>query len=1247
MLVGLGLLWIGAAASAQEAVYFDATFGNPGPAPTAPYVPPGGPTGVDYRIDSTRGQVNGNTQLFHSFSRFDIPAGDAATFLGPDSIDFIFARVTGEAMSEIDGLLRSEVGDADLFVLNPYGVVFGADAELNVPGSFYVSTADELRFDNGAEVFEARLGGAVPVEVAAPISFGFLIGGDPPAKIAFEGTLGLTAAPGETLSAVAGRVEVAGRLGFPSPTLGDTSEPTGGLIQLAAVPAGTDVPLAVADLDVAGLGSDEATVHLTSNAIVGVRGSGPDGPGRIVIRGGRFETVRPQGFATSATLSAEATGVGDSPAIDVEVAGTVSLDAGTIESVATAGGASGDIRLAAGDRVELDDGTLVEGRMAAALSDLDGPGIRVEAEAGTVAITNGSKLRTRDDIADNEFGINSGKVGDIAVIADEVELSGQGSNISAVAKGRGKGATVRVEAATRVALSNGAGIFTSRLQSLIPSEPPEGFDFGEIQVVAAEPGVTELSVTDAAEIRSATSSDDFDGAAVRVGTADAPLGKVEVIGGAIGSVTTAAAAGGAVEVYAQEIAVQSSAAVPEANPQISALTTRNSSGGGGDGPGGDLTIYAGSMDLIDGGQLRATTEGSAPSASGGNLEVHVEGTLLAQGRITLPDGEGRPSGIFTRSALFPGQPGVPTTGPGGQLDITAKDVVMKAGAEFSAAAQSEGSAGGLHLVAETVLVEGAPEVGAFSTISTKGAAGPGGNLEIETDVLQVYNGGFVTASANGTARSGDVGITARDIDIAGEDTGVFAKSNPQFSGAGRAGSVDLSPPDGERLTLRVRDGALLSVQSVFSAAGEIQISGAELVEVSNGGQISALVEHVGLEPGEVPEDLPGLASDIRITDTDTVNVWDGTITAETRGSGFGGSITIEATNVDVSGAEISARSIGTLSNSGDAGSIAVRAAEALDVQQSEITTEAFQASGGTITLEGGESANIADLSKISALARGEGAAGDIFVQDTGMFSLTSGSTMTAETNGTGGGGTITFQNVGDVFLSGDSSITTRSTAEGGGDAGDIVIAALRTFQATDSAVTTTAEDAGGGRISIQAGNLVYLLDSRLETTVNGEQVGEDAGDIDIPLRGDEGDGLNPVVPEFVVINRSIIKANATATDAGDITIAGDEVLISSDSLIEAHSDLGVSGEIQISSPDADVVSQVTPLPSSFVDPSDRLLPPCAARTERTGSFVVQSREAIQPLPDAPLSPALAGAAGAAGASPTMDSENCPVSEERS
>jgi filamentous hemagglutinin family protein len=1139
LLAALTSLTIGVSATAQESsVVFDDTpgFGNPGPAHSVPF-PLGG--GVDYRIDycpscteaelpgGSHGQIVGMS-LFQSLLQLDVGESDAATFAVSEPttpVDSIFARVTGEDPSEIFGWLRSEVADADLYLLNPYGVIFGPTAHLDVAGSFYVSTADVLNFANG-ERFEAWSGGAVPMQVAAPVSFGFLIDDDPPATIRFErtslGVGGALGVKGDTLSVVAGRIEIEGRgVGFETPAL----ESDGGLIQLVAVPSGTDVPLDAADLDVDSLGSDEASVHLTQNAIVEASGSGPSGPARIVIRGGRFEMAQPQGVTRSGRLTANGTGAQPGQiAIDIEVAGTLEVDSGRIESQTTSNpttGRSGDIRLA-GSRVELKDDTSVVGEIVGFFHSNDGPDIVVEAEAGAVAIHDGlgpgsgSQILTRDETVG---GTSSGKVGNIRVNADTIDLSGvgsenlgEGTGIFTLSRGTGDGATVHLEADTSLTLSGGAQIVASRLQSLASIDVPD--DLGRIEVMAGTLSLTEPAEF-ATEIRSETSSNQIGGAAVRIGTEEAPVTNLELIGGSIGSVTTAASAGGAVEVHARTILLESSAARPEFTPQISALTLRAENGTGGNGAGGNLEVYADSLSLIDGGQLRTTTQGDG---QGGNLTVEVAGTLLAEGRNTAGGGEPRPSGIFARSATSQSHPGLPTTGAGGQLDITATDVVMKAGAEFSAAAQSEGPAGDLHITAESVLVEGLPGV-ASSTISTKGASGAGGNLEIDTGVLQVHDWGVVTASTSGGGAGGNLEITAREIDVAGErGTGVFAQSNLESPTAGRAGNVTLAPPEGERLSLRVRDGAVISVESKATAAGKIEIRDADLVEVSNGGEISARVWNVTLQPDEDPADL---ASDIRILDTDTLRVSDGTITAETRGNALGGLIEIQARNVDLSGAEI----------------------------------------------------------------------------------------------------------------------TTRSTAAGGGDAGDIVIAAAGTFQAVDSAITTSAADAGGGRISIQGGDLVYLLDSRLETTVQGAAAGEDAGDIDIPLRGDEVAGLVPVLPDFVVVNRSIIRANATATNAGNITIAGNDVLISSDSVIDATSETGISGQIVISSPDADVVSQVTPLPSSFVDASDRLLTPCVARTQRTGSFVVQNREALPPPPDAPLSPALAGA------SPAIDSETCSVSEE--
>ena len=100
----------------------------------------------------TGGTVSGN-YLFHSFETFSILEGNTATFNNATTIDSIITRVTGDTESTINGVLESQ-GSADFFLLNPNGLVFGPDAQLNVGGSFIATSAESITFDDGG-VFSA------------------------------------------------------------------------------------------------------------------------------------------------------------------------------------------------------------------------------------------------------------------------------------------------------------------------------------------------------------------------------------------------------------------------------------------------------------------------------------------------------------------------------------------------------------------------------------------------------------------------------------------------------------------------------------------------------------------------------------------------------------------------------------------------------------------------------------------------------------------------------------------------------------------------------------------------------------------------------------------------------------------------------------------------------------------------------------------------------------------------------------
>ncbi|WP_323808822.1 filamentous hemagglutinin N-terminal domain-containing protein [Nostoc sphaeroides] len=97
--------------------------------------------------DKIDGGAARGSNLFHSFSEFNIQNGQRVHFINPTGIENIFTRVTGGNSSKIEGTLGVD-GAANLFLINPNGIVFGKNAVLNVKGSFVGTTANGVQFDN-------------------------------------------------------------------------------------------------------------------------------------------------------------------------------------------------------------------------------------------------------------------------------------------------------------------------------------------------------------------------------------------------------------------------------------------------------------------------------------------------------------------------------------------------------------------------------------------------------------------------------------------------------------------------------------------------------------------------------------------------------------------------------------------------------------------------------------------------------------------------------------------------------------------------------------------------------------------------------------------------------------------------------------------------------------------------------------------------------------------------------------------
>jgi filamentous hemagglutinin family protein len=96
------------------------------------------------------GGVQRGHSLFHSFTQFSIPTQQAVQFQHPSEIHSIFSRVTGNSISEINGLLQTQ-GNTSLFLMNPNGILLGPQARLNIGGSFVATTASSIVLENGFE----------------------------------------------------------------------------------------------------------------------------------------------------------------------------------------------------------------------------------------------------------------------------------------------------------------------------------------------------------------------------------------------------------------------------------------------------------------------------------------------------------------------------------------------------------------------------------------------------------------------------------------------------------------------------------------------------------------------------------------------------------------------------------------------------------------------------------------------------------------------------------------------------------------------------------------------------------------------------------------------------------------------------------------------------------------------------------------------------------------------------------------
>jgi len=744
-------LCLPATVRSEGGVVRDGSIGSAPPGVVGP-----GPDGVGnatYLISEDLGEQKGSN-LFHSFSRFDVGTGEVASFTGPDGVEHVISRVTGGSSSEIDGTIRSTIEGAELWLLNPAGILFGSGASLDLSGAFHASTADTLELSSG-EVFSARLEGLPSiVRSAAPARFGFL--GPSEASIEVQGAL---LSNQEGLELVAGNVEIGSSAGLEALT---TSElPAAGVTLRGRVQISGGSSLIAStktDIEQAVGGSifiDAADVQVSDGVRLDTFATSQSPAGDITLRASSQVQISGSSLQSTSRKSDSEQPVGRSGSILIDAADVQVSDGASLDTFTTSQSPAGDITLRASGRVQISGGSTLSASTDSVSEQAVGGSILID--AAEVRVDGGAQLNS------NTFGSAPG--GHVLIHAqDSVEISGRGSAISTSTDSKGHAGSITLEA-PRVRVVDGANVL---------SEAYSDGNAGDIVLVARD--TVELTgplARDGASISTRTTGP---GAGGRIEIVTSSL--ILANGGTIrsGPILEDAGRGGDIVVSATESVVLSG---PSDGTDASSAITASSAGGTPSSQAGDIRIEAPRIELRDGAHVSSRSSGAG---SGGDIELVASEIVSLSG--TAP-GSSQGASILSDAT---------SEGDAGTIRIEAPKVELEDGAAISTEAadgrvtESGEPEGSIRLeVAESLLLDGG------SVVTASVVDGHGGNVTIGSpDTVVLREASSIRAEATGTGRGtgGAIDITA-DAVIQSLDSEISADAGE----TGTDGTVRINSPE--------------------------------------------------------------------------------------------------------------------------------------------------------------------------------------------------------------------------------------------------------------------------------------------------------------------------------------------------------------------------------------------------------------------------------------------------------------------
>ena len=407
------------------------------------------------------GNSRSGNNLFHSFSEFSIPENVTATF-ADDGAANIFTRVLGETSSINGTIAVSGEGNANFLLLNPQGVVFGPDAALLSTGSFFISTANSIRFLDGIE-FAAAPAESTPPLLTFSEPTGFLFGLNPGAIVNrsqaspagatnFLGApAGLRVNEGKTLALLGNRVLLEG--GYLTAI--------GGRIEIGSVGKGSQISLSPNFT----LGYEEASafedINLKQNSFVDASG------GQIAMHGQNIELTGKSIITNFTAGSSEAGTISLTAEGAVELTDSVIAFSPFVDS--SRNGA--DLNISA-QRLILQNNAIITG---GTVGQARGGNLTINASESVELRGVGKESPTL--ITTSTQGLGDG--GDITINTQRLSITA-GAQIQAVTYGPGKGGDIIVNASqveisdvaeTAFAGKSASGILASSGVEGLPFQP--------------------------------------------------------------------------------------------------------------------------------------------------------------------------------------------------------------------------------------------------------------------------------------------------------------------------------------------------------------------------------------------------------------------------------------------------------------------------------------------------------------------------------------------------------------------------------------------------------------------------------------------------------------------------------------------------------------------------------------------------------------------------------------------------------